>query len=246
LNELDKPEDIGRIAAERTLRKLNSRPVETQSVPIVFEPRLAGSLIGYIFQAASGESIFRKASFLYGQLGERIANEKVTIVDDGRIRRGLGSRPFDAEGLPTRKTVVIRNGIFENYLLDTYTARKLGMKSTGNASRGLVGAPGVNPGNFYLEAGEYSPQEIIASVKQGFLVTELLGFGINVVTGTYSQSASGIWIENGELTFPVQGVTIAGNLREMLNAIEMIGNDLDFRGSVVAPTVLIGKMTVSA
>lgn len=246
LSELDKPEEIGRIAAERTLRKLNSRPVETQSVPVVFEPRLAGSLIGYIFQAVSGESIFRKASFLYGQLGERIANEKVTIVDDGRIRRGLGSRPFDAEGLPTRKNVVIRNGIFENYLLDTYTARKLGMKSTGNASRGLVGAPGVNPGNFYLEAGEYSPQEIITSVKQGFLVTELLGFGINVVTGTYSQSASGIWIENGELTFPVQGVTIAGNLREMLNAIEMIGNDLDFRGSVVAPTVLIGKMTVSA
>ncbi len=246
LNELDKPEDVGRIAAERTLRKLNARPVETQSVPVVFESRLAGSLIGYIFQAASGESIFRKASFLYGQLGERIANERVTIADDGRIRRGLGSRPFDAEGLPTRKTIVVHKGIFENYLLDTYTGRKLGMKSTGNASRGLVGAPGVDSGNFYLEPGEHSPQDIIASVKRGFLVTESLGFGINIVTGTYSQSAAGMWIENGELAFPVQGVTIAGNLREMLNAIEMIGNDLEFRGSVVAPTILIGKMTISA
>jgi PmbA protein len=245
-SDMDSAEEIGRIAAERTLRKLNARPVTTQSIPIVLEPNIAASIVGNIFQAVSGESIFRKASFLVGQLGERVANEKVTIIDDGRIPKGLGSRPFDAEGLPTRKTVVIQGGVLESYLLDTYTARKLGMKSTGNASRGLIGSPGVDAGNIYLQPGEYSQDEIIRTVSKGLLVTELLGFGVNIVTGDYSRSASGIWIENGELQFPVQGVTIAGNLKEMLNSIEMIGNDLDFRGSTVSPTILIGSMMVSA
>jgi PmbA protein len=246
--DLDSAEEIGRIAARRTLRKLNPKPVTTQTVPVVLEPKpnIAASIIGNIFQAVSGESIFRKASFLVGQLGERVANQNVTVVDDGRMKRGLGSRPFDAEGLPTRKTLVIREGVLENYLLDTYTARKLGMKSTGNASRGLVGSPGVDAGNIYLQQGSYTPEEIIKSVGQGLLITELLGFGVNIVTGDYSRSASGIWIERGELTYPVQGVTIAGNLKEMLNSIEMIGNDLDFRGSAVSPTILIGKMVVSA
>ncbi len=244
--DVDAPETIGRIAAERTLRKLSARPVPTQTVPVVFEQNIARTLIGYIFQAVSGEAIFRKSSFLVGQLGERIANEKVTVIDDGRMLKGLGSRPFDAEGLPTRKTMVIQNGRLENYLLDTYTARKLGMKSTGNASRGLVGAVGVEAGNFYLEPGTHTPDEIIRSVSKGLLVTEVLGFGVNIVTGDYSQSASGMWIENGELTFPVQGVTIAGNLKDMFNAIEMIGNDLDFRGSLSSPTVLIGHMMISA
>ncbi|MBI3651322.1 MAG: TldD/PmbA family protein [Acidobacteria bacterium] len=244
IHDLDSPEAIGRIAAERTLRKLNPRPVTTQSVPVVLEPGIAATLVGNLFQAISGESIFRKASFLVGQLGEKIASEKLTMIDDGRRLKGLGSRPFDAEGLPTRQTVVIRDGVLESYLLDTYTARKLGMKSTGNASRGLVGAPGVDAGNIYFQAGEYTPDEIIKSVSQGLLVTELLGFGVNIVTGDYSRSASGIWIENGELAYPVQGVTIAGNLKEMLNAIEMIGNDLDFRGSTVSPTILVGRMVV--
>lgn len=244
--DLDSAEEIGRIAAERTLRKLNARPVTTQSIPVVLEPNIAASIVGSIFQAVSGESVFRKSSFLTGQLGETVANQKVTIIDDGRVPKGLGSRPFDAEGLPTRKTVVIREGILENYLLDTYTARKLGMKSTGNASRGLIGSPGVDAHNIYLQPGEHSPDEIIKSVSKGLLVTELLGFGVNIVTGDYSRSASGVWIENGELTFPVQGVTIAGNLKEMLHLIEMIGNDLDFRGSVVSPTILIGQMVVSA
>jgi PmbA protein len=244
--DMDSAVEIGRIAAERTLRKLNARPVTTQGVPVVLEPNIAASIVGNIFQAVSGESIFRKASFLVGQLGERVANERVTVIDDGRMPKGLGSRPFDAEGLPTRKTTVIRGGVLENYLLDTYTARKLGMKSTGNASRGLIGAPGVDAGNIYLQPGTHSPAEIIQSVSKGLLVTELLGFGVNIVTGDYSRSASGIWIENGELQFPVQGVTIAGNLKEMLNSIEMIGNDLDFRGSTVSPTILLGRMMVSA
>ncbi|MEK6301054.1 MAG: metallopeptidase TldD-related protein [Acidobacteriota bacterium] len=246
LSELDTPEAIGVMAAKRTLRKLGARPVPIQNVPVVFEPNIARDLIGDIFTAVSGESIFRKSSFLVGQLGERVASERLTVVDDGTRPRGIGSRPFDGEGLSTRRTVVINKGVLESYLLNTYTARKLGLKSTGNAGRGLVGAPSVEAGNMYVEPGPHSPEEIIKSVSKGFYVTELIGFGVNIVTGDYSRSASGIWIENGELTFPVQGVTIAGNLKEMLNDVEMIGNDLDFRGSVVSPTLLIGRMTIGA
>jgi PmbA protein len=246
LSEMDSPEEIGVRAAKRTLRKLGARSVPTQAVPVVLEPNVARDLLGDIFSAVSGESIFRKASFLVGQLGEQIANERLTVVDDGLMPRGLGSRPFDGEGLPSRRTVVINRGRLESYLLNSYTARKLGLRSTGNAGRGLSGAPGVEAGNLYIEPGPHHPDEIIKSVSRGFLITELLGFGVNIVTGDYSRSAGGIWIENGELTFPVQGVTIAGNLKEMLNSIEMIGNDLDFRGSVLAPTLLIGKMTIGA
>jgi PmbA protein len=246
LSEMDSPEVIGVMAAKRTLRKLGGRSVPTQAVPVVLEPTMARDLLGDIFSAASGESIFRKASFLVGQLGEKIANERLTVIDDGTMVRGLGSRPFDGEGLPTRQTVVIRSGVLESYLLNAYTARKLGLKSTANAGRGLTGAPGVQAGNLYILPGPHSQDEIIKSVSKGILITELLGFGVNIVTGDYSRSASGIWIENGELSFPVQGVTIAGNLKEMLNSIEMVGNDLDFRGRVVSPTLLIGSMTIGA
>jgi len=246
LSELNTPEEIGVMAAKRTLRKLGARPVPIQNVPVVFEPNIARDLVGDIFTAVSGESVFRKSSFLVGQLGERVASERLTVVDDGTRLAGIGSRPFDGEGLATRRTVVINKGVLESYLLNTYTARKLGLRSTGNAGRGLVGAPSVEAGNMYVEPGPHSPEEIIKSISKGFYVTELIGFGVNIVTGDYSRSASGIWIENGELTFPVQGVTIAGNLKEMLNDIEMIGNDLDFRGSVVSPTLLIGRMTIGA
>jgi PmbA protein len=246
LAEMDSPERIGAEAARRTVRKLGARAVESQTVPVVFESNIARELVGDIFEAVSGESIFRKSSFLVGQLGEKVASSSITVVDDGRIPGAVGSRPFDGEGLPTRSTVVIENGVLNSYLLNTYTARKLGLRSTGNASRGLVGNPGVGAGNLYISPGPHSPEDIIKSVKNGFFVTELLGFGVNIVTGDYSRSASGVWIENGELTFPVQGVTIAGNLKEMLGAIEMVGNDLEFRGSVASPTLLVGKMTVSA
>ncbi|HYP25123.1 MAG TPA: metallopeptidase TldD-related protein [Blastocatellia bacterium] len=246
LSELESPEKIGEVAARRTLRKLGGRPVPTQNVPVVFEPNIARELLGDLFQAVSGESIFRKSSFLVGRMGERVASPNLTVVDDGTIRGALGSRPFDGEGLKTRKTVVINEGVLESYLLNTYTGRKLGMKSTGNASKGLVGVPSVEMGNMYIEPGPHTQQEIIGSLSRGFYITELIGFGVNIVTGDYSRSASGIWIENGEMTFAVQGVTIAGNLKEMFNSIEMIGNDLEFRGSVVSPTLLIGRMTIGA
>lgn len=246
LADLDSPEEIGAIAAARTLRKLGARPVPPQTVPVVFEPNVAREFVEDIFQAVSGESIFRKSSFLVGQLGERIASEKVTIIDDGRLPTALGSRPFDAEGLPTRRTVVVRNGVLENYLLNTYTARKLGLGSTANAQRSLVGGPGVGAGNLYIKPGPHTALEILGAVSKGLLVTELIGFGVNVVTGDYSRSASGIWIENGEPTFPVQGITVASNLKEMLGSIEMVGDDLDFRGTIASPTLLIGRMTIGA
>jgi len=243
--DLDSPESIGRHAAERALRKLGARKVKTQQVPVVFDQRVASSLLGDIFQAISGDSIMRKSSFLVGKLEEKIGSDLLTVIDDGRIAGGLGSRPFDSDGLPTQKTVVIENGKLNSYLLNTYTAKKLGLKSTGNATRGLSGPPSVTCNNFFIQPGKTSLKEIISSVKNGFLVTDLMGFGVNIVTGDYSRGAAGIWIENGELTFPVEEVTIAGSLKDMLKEIVMVGNDLEMRDRISAPTLKIEKMTVS-
>jgi PmbA protein len=235
---------VGRRAAERALRRLGAVKVETRRVPVVFEPRTARTLLSNLFEAVSGDSIYRQASFLAGKLGERVAAANVTVVDDGLMPGGFGTSPFDDEGVPTRRTPVVENGVLRSYLLNTYTARKLGLATTGNASRSLAGVPGIGPGNFYLEPGVHSPQEILASVRDGFLVTELMGFGVNLVTGDYSRGAAGLWIRNGEPAFPVHEVTIAGNLSRMLQDIEMIGSDLEFRGAIAAPALKIAEMTV--
>ncbi|MFN0108894.1 MAG: TldD/PmbA family protein [Blastocatellia bacterium] len=245
LAALDAPDVIGKEAARRALRKLGGRKVQTQEVPIIFENGATEELLGDFFDAVQGGAIFRRSSFLVGQLGEQIASPLLTIVDDGTIRGASGSRPFDGEGLATRRTVVVEDGVLKSYLLDCYTARKLNLSSTANASRGLTGAPSVGNGNFFISPGVHSPEEIIASVKNGFYVTELIGFGFNPVTGDYSRGASGLWIENGKLTFPVEEVTIAGNLKDMLKGIEMIGNDLRFRGNIAAPTIKLNQMMVS-
>jgi PmbA protein len=245
LKKLTSPEAIGREAAHRALRKLGARKVPTQEVPIIFDAPMTGELLRNFFEAVSGESVFRRSSFLVGKLNESIAASDITIIDDGTIPGAVGSRPFDGEGLPSRRTVVVENGVLRSYLLNTYTARKLGLHSTANGMRGLTGAPGVGVNNFYLEAGKTSPEEMIASVKRGFFVTELIGFGFNPVTGDYSRGASGIWIENGKFTHPVEEVTIAGNFRDMLRGVEMIGNDLYFRSNISAPTIKINKMMVS-
>ncbi len=245
LKKLTSPEAIGREAAHRALRKLGARKVPTQEVPIIFDAPMTGELLRNFFEAVSGESVFRRSSFLVGKLNESIAASDLTIIDDGTIAGAVGSRPFDGEGLPSRRTVVVENGVLRSYLLNTYTARKLGLRSTANGMRGLTGAPGVGVNNFYLEAGKNSTEEMIASVKNGFFVTELIGFGFNPVTGDYSRGASGIWIENGKFTHPVEEVTIAGNFREMLRGVEMIGNDLYFRSNISAPTIKINKMMVS-
>ena len=241
---LEAPEHVGRMAAQRALRRLNAVKVDTQKVPVVFEPRTARSLLDNIFEAVHGMSIYRQESFLAGKLGEKVASDDVTIVDDATIPGLFGTSPFDDEGVASRRTVVIERGVLKSYLMNTYAARKLGLKTTGNASRGLTGNAGIGHGNFFLQPGVQTPEQIIAGIPNGFYVTELMGFGVNVVTGDYSRGAAGLWIRNGELAFAVSEVTIAGNLNDMLKGIAAIGSDLEFRGSVAAPTIKMGEMTV--
>jgi PmbA protein len=241
---LEKPEEVGRIAAARAVRRLGARKVETQKVPVVFEPRTAGTLLDNIFDAVHGGAVYRNESFLAGKLGERVASERLTVVDDGTIPGLFGTSPFDDEGVPTRRTVVIENGVLKSYLLNAYTARKLGLRTTGNASRGLAGNAGVGNGNLYIERGGATLEQLIAGMREGFYVTELIGSGVNIVTGDYSRGAAGMWIRNGELAFAVSEVTIAGTLQQMLMSIDGIGADLEFRGSMAAPTLVVGEMTV--
>lgn len=242
---LESAEYVGRCAAARALRRLNARKVLTQKTPVIFEPRTARSVLGDLFDAVDGSSIYRHASFLADKLGEKIAAEGLTVIDDATIPGLFGTSPFDDEGVATRRTVVIERGVLRNYLLNTYTARKLGMKTTGNASRGITGNAGVGPGNFFIEAGTIAPEKIIASVRNGLYVTSLIGASANTVTGDYSSGVAGLWIENGELAYPVSEITIAGNLKQMLMDLEQIGSDLEFRGSIAAPTILIREMTIS-
>lgn len=250
IGDLESPESVGQEAARRTLRRLGGRRVATQQAPVVFAPEVARSLIGSVFEAASGDAIWRHASFLAGKLGETVGAPGLTIVDDNAMLLpsgvgGFGTSPFDGEGLPSLRTVVVEKGVLRNYLLNTYTGRKLGMKSTHNASRGLAGAPGIGAGNLYLEPGTLTPEEIVAGIPAGLYVTSLMGFGVNMVTGDYSRGATGLWIENGQLTHAVEEVTIAGNLAEMLRGVTAIGNDLVFRGSVASPTIRIDGMTIA-
>src|SRR6266404_4599291 len=215
LKKLESPEEVGKVAARRALRRIGARKVPTARVPIIFDQQTSRQLLGEIFAAVTGDAVYRSASFLAGKLGEQIAGRNVTIIDDGTIPGGFGTSPFDGEGVPTRRTTVIENGVLKSYLLNTYTAKKLGLQTTGNASRGLAGNPGVGAGNFFLQKGARTPQQIIGDVKQGLYVTQFLGFGVDMVTGDFSRGASGLWIENGELTFPVEEITVAGNLKDM-------------------------------
>jgi PmbA protein len=258
---LESPEEIGRIAAERALRKLGARRVPTCEVPVVFPPEVARGLMANLLHAADGEAIYRNASMFAGKLGEQVAGENITMVDDGTMVfdrvladganqimlrvGGFATSPFDGDGLPTRRTVVIERGVLKELLLNTYTARKLNMQSNGKASRGLAGAPGIGGGNYFLEPGELTPEQIIGDVKSGLYVLGTMGFGVNLVTGDYSQGATGLWIENGELTHAVEEITIAGNLKEMFRNVSAIGDDLEFRSAGAVPTVRIEGMTVA-
>ncbi|MBA5865573.1 MAG: TldD/PmbA family protein [Nitrospira sp. CR1.3] len=243
--KLDAPEAVGLEAARRTIRRLGARKVGTKRVPVVFDQEMAGSLLGNLCGALSGYALYKGASFLTGQLGKQLAPDYVTVYDDGRMVGGLGSRPFDGEGLMTRKNVIVEKGWLKSYLLDSYSGRKLGLPSTGNASRSVGESPSVGPTNFYLVPGSKTAEEIIGTVKEGLYVTELIGFGINMVTGDYSRGAGGFWIENGELAYPVEEITIAGNLKQMFQDIEVVGNDLVFRGRIASPTLKIGEMMVA-
>src|SRR5947209_9258444 len=244
LSKLEAPEKVGRIAAERTLRRLGARKVKTARVPIVFDPMVSTSILEHIFEGINGDSVYRGASFLAGKLGQKIAGDNVNVIDDGTIPGGFGTSPFDGEGVPTRRTVVIHNGVLTSYLLNTYTAKKLGLQTTANASRGLPGTPGIGPGNYFLQPGSKSPKELVAGIKEGLYVTEFLGQGVNLVTGDYSRGASGMWISEGEFAYPVEEITVAGNLKDLFFNISEIANDLEFRGSVAAPTFRIDGLTV--
>lgn len=242
---LASPEEIGRISAERALRRLGARKISTCQAPVVFDPLCARSLLSHLFEAVSGSSIYRRSSFLVDQIGKTIASSNVTIVDDALRPAGLGSSPFDDEGVPAQTTPIIEEGVLKNYLHSAYTARKLSARPTGNGSRASSGVVTIGPTNFYLKGGTETPEEIIGSVDRGLYVVELIGFGVNTVTGDYSRGAVGLWIEKGKLTHAVQEVTIAGNLLEMLRSIEMIGNDVTFVGAIAAPTLKIGNMVIS-
>jgi PmbA protein len=243
--DLEQPEEVGREAARRTLRMLDARRVPTQQAPVVFAPEVARGMVGAIFDAAAGDAIYRGASIFAGKLGEEVAAPSVTVVDDGTIPGGFGTSPFDAEGLPSRRTVIVEKGVLRSYVLNTYAGRKLGMKSTGNAGRGLAGNPYLDAGNLFLEAGTQAAEEIVRGVERGLYLTRMLGHGVNLVTGDYSRGAAGLWIENGELAYPVHEITIAGNLREMLRNIMAIGSDLVFRGATAAPTLRVDGMTIA-
>ncbi|HTO55606.1 MAG TPA: TldD/PmbA family protein [Myxococcota bacterium] len=238
---LEPADAVGRRAAERALRRLGARRVPTCEVPVIFDPVTAPGLLRMLAGCASGYAIYRGTSFLAGKLGLKIASSAVTIVDDPHLRGGLGSKPFDGEGLPTRRNVLVERGRLASYVLDTYSARKLGLQSTGNGVRG----GGASTTNLWLEPGKKSPAEILTSTPRGLYVTELIGQGFNPVTGDYSRGAAGMWIENGELAYPVEEITIAGNLAQMLCDIDAIGNDLLWLGATAAPTVRISRMTVA-
>jgi PmbA protein len=245
---LDRLEDaaaVGRRAAERALRRLNAKSVPTCEVPVIFEPLVARSLLGQLVGCLSGGAIYREASFLAGKIGSRIASELVTVIDDGRVAGGLGSRPFDGEGQPTRRTTVIDAGTLGTYFLDTYSARKLGMQSTGSAARGAGGAPSPSSTNLWMEPGRISQEEIIRRTERGLLVTELIGMGFNPVTGDYSRGAAGLWIEGGKIVHAVEEITIAGHFGEMLESIDLVGSDLLWAGATAAPTLRIARMTVA-
>jgi PmbA protein len=245
LGDLQGPEEVGRIAAERTLRRLGSRQVATCEAPVVFDPDTADELLGHLFRALSGYSVFRGATFLKDRLGETVASPLITVVDDGRRMRGLGSRPFDGEGLPTRRNVPLEGGVLRYFLCDSYAARKIGARATGCARRGVGGGPSVGASNLSLQPGDRKPDDIVGEVEAGLLVTDLIGFGVDLVSGDFSQGAAGHWIEKGRLTHPVHEVTIAGNLKQMLMDVDAVGDDLVFRGASAAPTLRIRRMTVS-
>jgi len=243
-SDLDAAEAIGRSAGERAVARINPRKVPTKRVPVVFDRRVAGGIVGHLAGAINGSAVARKTSFLKDKLGERLFAPGTCIVDDPLRRRGLRSRPFDGEGVAGRRLAIVEDGVLKTWLLDCATARELDLATTGHAQRGVSSSPSPGASNLHLEAGPLSPDELIADIAEGFYVTELIGMGVNQVTGDYSRGATGFWIENGRRTYPVSEVTIAGNLTDMFRALTP-ANDLEFRFGVNAPTLRLEGLTVA-
>jgi PmbA protein len=245
VDQLEAPEAVGLEAARRTLAKLGSRKVETCDCPVVFDPDAGRAIIGQLFSVANGSSFYRKSSYLVDREGTEVASKLVTVIDDPHIVRGPGSRPFDADGLATRKNTMVAKGVLETVLCDTYSARRLGRSSTGSAGRSVGGSPSPTTSNLILEPGTQSRDDLIAETERGLLVTGMMGFGFNPVTGDFSRGASGFWIENGEVTFPVSEVTISANFDDLLKRIDRIASDLDERSSTMVPTFRVSNMTLA-
>jgi PmbA protein len=243
VDRLDDPEAVGREAARRTLDQLGARKVDTQDAPIIFDSESGRSIVGTVFGIANGSAFFRKSTYLIGREGTPIASPLVTIVDDPHIRRAPGSRPFDGDGMATRKNVVVNAGVLETVLCDLYSARKLGRAST--ASRAIGGTPGPTTSNFIMQAGSITKDALIKQTERGLLVTSMMGFGFNAVTGDFSRGAAGFWIENGELAFPVSEVTISANFDDLLKRIDLVANDLTLRTSTACPTFRVERMTIA-
>lgn len=242
-SDLDSPTTVGRKAGERAVARSNPRKVETCKVPVVFDPRVAGSIVGHLVGAINGASIARKTSFLKDKLGEQLFSRDIRIIDDPLRVRGLRSQTFDAEGVKVKKIALIDEGVLTTWVLDSATARELGLATTGHAHRGVSSSPSPGTYNLHLEPGAVTPKELISDIKQGFYVTDLIGSGVNGVTGDYSRGASGFWIENGEITYPVSEVTIAGHLLPMFKSL-VAANDLEFRYGVNSPTLRIEGLTL--
>jgi len=243
--DLKTPDEIAAKAARKAYELLDPRMVKTQRAAVLFDPDVAGALLGGILAAVNGERVLQGASFLGTLLNQKIASALLTIVDDGTRAKGLASCPFDGEGVPTQRRILVSQGVLKGFMYNTIIARRAGVKSTGNASRdGFTGVPGIGPHNLYVVAGTNSREEVIAATRKGLLLTEVTGYGINPVNGDFSGGASGFWIEGGKIAFPVKGLTIAGRADEMLNGIDMLGNDLDMNRGMAAPTVRIREMQI--
>jgi PmbA protein len=242
--DLEAAEKIGRSAGERAVKRLNPRKVSTRRVPVVYDQRVASSLVGHLSSAINGSALARKTSFLQNALGERIFADGITIIDDPLRPRGLRSQPFDAEGVAASRRALVENGVLKSWILDCASARELGLTTTGHAQRSVSGVPSPGATNLHLEPGRASPQELIAGIEDGLYVTDLIGMGANIVTGDYSRGAAGFWIEHGELTFAVSEVTIAGHLRDIFRTLTP-ANDLVFRQGTNAPTVRVEDLTVA-
>ncbi|HWI54368.1 MAG TPA: metallopeptidase TldD-related protein, partial [Desulfobacteria bacterium] len=244
--ELD-PLRIGREAAQKAVRKLGAATVGTQKAVIVFDPYVATNFLGVIAPALSAEAVQKGKSLFGGRVGQTVASDKISIIDHGAMPGGISSAPFDGEGVPTSKTVLVQNGELKGFLHNTYTAAKDGVTSTGNGTRGsFKSTPEVGTTNFYIEPGPHSPDDMLKDISSGLYITDVMGMHTaNPISGDFSVGAAGIWIENGKLTKPVRGVAIAGNILELLKEVEGVGSDLSFFGSKGSPTIRIAKMTVS-
>ena len=243
-DDLKSPQEVGKNAGERAVKRLHARKIPSQSVPVIYDRRVASSLLGHLSSAINGAAIARGTSFLKGSMGQQIWSKGLSVIDDPLRPRGLASRPFDGEGLSSKRSALVANGVLMGWILDLRSARQLGLAPTGNGARGLGGPPGPSTSNLHLEAGLLSLEQMIGSIQQGLYITELIGSSVNMVTGDYSRGASGFWIEQGQLAFPVSEITIAGNLRDMFMTIEP-ANDLIFKSSTNAPSCRVEGLTIA-